>query len=94
MAATINDVNGTVCNALQYQQFLSSQASLNLSISCLSRGQTIGMTVSNLALPMLFLRLISRTVGGRGVLPESRLRDLRIYLDWRKPIHPSRVFPI
>jgi hypothetical protein len=45
-------------------------------------------------LPMLFLRLISRTVGGRGVLPESRLRDLRIYLDWRKPIHPSRVFPI
>ena len=55
MAAALDGVNGTVCNALQYQQFLSSQDDLNPSISCLSRGQTIGMTVSNSSLVCPYL---------------------------------------
>jgi hypothetical protein len=90
MAAALDGVNGTVCNALQYQRFLSSQ---DPPIACLSRGQTIGMTVSNLALSMLFFKLIPRTVDSRSSVPESRFCDLRLYLDWRKPISPSLVCP-
>ena len=91
MAATADGVNGTICNALQYQHFLSSQASHNPTISCLSRGQTIGMTVSNPALSMLFFDLSRRTVGSWSVVPQSHFRDLRVYLDWRKPLSPSHV---
>jgi len=93
MASALDGVNGTVCNALQYQQFLSSKASNNPTISCLSRGQTIGMTVSDLALSVLFFNPIPRTVGSRIIVPESRFRDLRVYLDWRKLVSPSRVCP-
>jgi len=92
--AALDGVNGTVCNALQYQQFLSSQATLDPSIACLSRGQTIGMTVSNPALSILFFKLIPRTVDSRSVVPESHFRDLSLYLDWRKPISPSCVCPV
>jgi hypothetical protein len=98
MAAALDDVNGTVCNALQYQQFLSSKTSDNPTISCLSRGQTVGMTVSNPALSMLCFKLIPRTVGSRIIVPESRRLDLCLYLDWRKPVSapkgPLHVFPV
>jgi hypothetical protein len=85
MADALDGVNGTVCNALQYQQFLSSE---DPTIACLSRGQTTGMTVSNPALSMLFFKLIPCTlaVDSRSSVPESRFRGLRLYLDWRKPI--------
>jgi hypothetical protein len=92
--AALDGVNGTVCNALQYKQFLSSQASLDPSIACLSRGETIGMTVSNPALSMLLFRPIPRTVDSRSVVPEPHFRDLRLYLDWRKPIYPLCVCPV
>jgi hypothetical protein len=94
MAAALDGVNGTVCNALQYQKFLSSKASNNPTISCLSRGQTIGMTVRNLALSMLFFKLIPRTVDSWSSMPQYRFRDLRLYLDWRTPVSPSHVYPV
>jgi hypothetical protein len=87
-------VNGTTCDALQYKQFRSPQDILNPTISCLSRGQTIGMTVSNSALFMRFLELIHRTVDSRSSVPEFCFRDLHLYLDWCKPVSPSPVCPI
>jgi hypothetical protein len=84
-AGALDGVNGTACDALKYQQFLFSQASNNPTIACFSRGQTIGMSVSNPALSMLFFKLIPRTVDCRSSVPESRFRDLHLYLDWRKP---------
>jgi hypothetical protein len=92
--AALDGVNGTACDALQYQQFLSSQAALDPTIACLSRGETIGMTVSNPALSMRFFKLIPRTVDSRSVLPESHFCDLHLYLDWRKFISSSCVCPV
>ena len=42
----LDGVNGTVCNAEQYQRSLSSDNSPSPSISCLTHGQTIGLAVS------------------------------------------------
>jgi hypothetical protein len=42
----LDGVNGTVCNAEQYRQFLFSYNSPNSSISCLTHGQSIGLAVS------------------------------------------------
>jgi hypothetical protein len=40
-------VNGTVCNAQQYNQFIQSSANgSNPTISCLTHGETIGLAVS------------------------------------------------
>ena len=39
-------VNGTVCNAQQYNQSLSSRDNPNPTISCLTHGQSIGLAVS------------------------------------------------
>jgi len=93
-ALDYDGVNGTACDALQYKQFRSSQAILNPTISCLSRGQTIGMTVSNSALSMRFFELIPCTVDSRSSVPKFRFRNLHLYLDWRKPVSPSRVCPV
>ncbi|KAH9978831.1 hypothetical protein BGW80DRAFT_698771 [Lactifluus volemus] len=41
----LGGVNGTVCNAQQYQQSLSSATSLNPTITCLTQGQAIGLTL-------------------------------------------------
>jgi len=38
-------VNGTVCDAQQYKQSLSSRDNPNPTISCLTHGQTIGLAV-------------------------------------------------
>ena len=38
-------VNGTTCNAQQYQQGLLSLESLDPSITCLTHGQSIGLAV-------------------------------------------------
>ena len=42
----LDGVNGTVCNAQQYQQSLQSYDSRSRSISCLTRGESIGLAVS------------------------------------------------
>jgi hypothetical protein len=39
-------VNGTVCNAQQYQQFLSHLDDPDPVLTCLTHGETIGFTVS------------------------------------------------
>jgi hypothetical protein len=44
----LGGVNGTVCNAQQYQQSLTSETSPDPTITCLTHGQTIGLTVSTL----------------------------------------------
>jgi len=42
----LDGVNGTVCNAQQYQQSLQSYDSLSPWISCLTHGDIIGLVVS------------------------------------------------
>ncbi|KAI0276620.1 hypothetical protein BGY98DRAFT_934920 [Russula aff. rugulosa BPL654] len=42
----LDGVNGTVCNAQQYQQSLQSHESSSPSISCLTHGESIGLVVS------------------------------------------------
>ncbi len=42
----LDGVNGTVCNAQQYQQSLQSYDSRSPSISCLTHGDGIGLAVS------------------------------------------------
>jgi hypothetical protein len=41
-----DDVNGTLCNAQQYQEFLSHLDDPDPVITCLTHGETIGFTVS------------------------------------------------
>ena len=43
--SALDGVNGTACNAEQYQRSLPSQENPVPSISCLTHGQTIGLTV-------------------------------------------------
>ena len=43
---TLGDVNGTVCDAQQYQQSLLSFDSSNPSIACLTHGECIGLAVN------------------------------------------------
>jgi len=50
-------VNGTVCNAWQYNQSLSSRNSPNPTISCLTHGQTIGLAVGAQSLSVYCLNL-------------------------------------
>src|SRR6266851_63852 len=54
---TLDGVHGTVCNAQQYQQSLASPDSRDPSISCLTHGQTIGLTVSTCHCLSCFLNL-------------------------------------
>jgi len=42
----LNGVNGTVCNAQQYQQSLQSYDSRSPSISCLTHGDSIGLVLT------------------------------------------------
>jgi hypothetical protein len=42
----LGGVNGTVCNAQQYQESLQSSDSRSPSISCLTQGESIGLVVS------------------------------------------------
>ena len=42
----LDGVHGTVCNVQQYQQSLQSQDNRNPWISCLTRGDIIGLLVS------------------------------------------------
>ena len=55
----LGGVNGTVCNATQYQQSLISQDSRSPSISCLTHWEIIGLVVSIL---LICLRLSTRLI--------------------------------
>ncbi|KAH9978631.1 hypothetical protein BGW80DRAFT_1280089, partial [Lactifluus volemus] len=58
-------VNGTVCNEQQYQQSLTSPTNPNPTISCLTRGQTIGLvvTVEASLLSLIFVTIIFILIG-------------------------------
>jgi len=53
----LDSVNGTVCDAQQYQQSLSSLTSLNPSITCLTHGQSIGLAVGTFVHLLFFIFL-------------------------------------
>ena len=55
--SALEGVNGTVCNAQQYQQFLS-----NGTITCLTHGQSIGLAVSILVFFATFKKLDSSNI--------------------------------
>ena len=42
----LDGVNGTVCDARQYQESLQSYGSRTPSISCLTHGDSVGLIVS------------------------------------------------
>jgi len=50
-------VNGTVCNAQQYNQSLSSRDNPNPTISCLTHRQSIGLAVGAHPLSVYLLNL-------------------------------------
>ena len=65
-------VNGTVCNAQQYNQFIQSiDNGSSPTISCLTHGETIGLTVSTL-LVHLCPKLILHTADSRGLASQLR----------------------
>jgi len=60
-----SSVNGTVCDAQQYQQSLSSLTSLDPSITCLTHGQSIGLAltaeasfISLISVVMIFILIV------------------------------------
>jgi len=53
--AALDGVNGTVCNAQQYQLSIPSPDNLNPSISCLTHGQAIGLAVGIPSFSVLFV---------------------------------------
>ena len=82
--AALDGVNGTVCNAQQYQLSISSDDNPNPSISCLTHGQAIGLAVGILPLFCPFFELTLRTADSRSVVPEFCFGTRHICLDWCK----------
>jgi hypothetical protein len=81
---SLGGVNRTGCSAEQYQQSLLSQDNPIPLISCLTHGQTIGLTVIIQPCPS-FLELILRAADNRNIIVESFIRDRYLYLDCCKP---------
>jgi hypothetical protein len=54
---TLGGVNGTVCNVQQYQQSLQPSNSRSPSISCLTRGESIGLAVSIWLIGLLLVKV-------------------------------------
>ena len=94
--ATVDGVNGTVCNAEQYQQSLSSYDNPNPSISCLTRGASIGLAVSTMStcLCQVVLEFILRAAGYPGIVPQFFLRSRRVYPYCRTSNSVSHVYPV
>ena len=89
-------VNGTVCNAQQFNQSLSSRDNPNPTISCLTHGQSIGLAVGNHPLYFL-LKLISRTADSRSVVPKFIFCDRYKYLyscEFDSRARPLRFCPV
>jgi len=78
--AELNGVNGTTCDAEQYQQFVSSRDSPNTSISCLTRRENIGLVVG-ISLVFPCAELIPQIAGCRNINPQFRLCGHHIHLD-------------
>ena len=71
----LSGVNGTVCNMQQYQQSLLTDT--YPTISCLTRGQNIGLAVSILICRDTYskVKLMSHAVVDRGIIHQSRCRN-------------------
>jgi len=89
----LDGVNGTVCNAEQYQQFLSSYDNSNSSISCLTRGESIGLTVSVCPYQVV-LEFILCAAECRGIVPQFCLCSRRVYPYFRTSDSLSHVFTV
>lgn len=64
-----DDVNGTICYTLRYgQSKVFTFNGTGLSISCLTRGQSIGLAVSPFWLINLRLELIQYAANSRNVV--------------------------
>jgi hypothetical protein len=87
----LGGVNGTVCNAQQYNEYLLSEASPNPTITCLTHGQTIGLTVSIL-LFCLVLKTHPHTASSRDILLESSLFISPIHLNRCRLEHLTCVY--
>ena len=90
---TVDGVNGTVCNAEQYHQSLSSYDNPNPSISCLTRGQSIGLVVST-CLSQAVLGFILRAAGFRGFVLQFVLCSGRVRPYCRTSNSLSHVYPV
>jgi hypothetical protein len=82
----LDGVHGTVCDVRKYQQSLTSETSPNPTITCLTHGQTIGLTVSIL-LFCLVPKLRPHKANGRDILLEPSLCDGPIHLNWCRLEH-------
>ena len=80
---TLERVNGTTCNAQEYQQSLPSPTNPDPSITCLSHGQSIGLAVGTVILSstsQLFLNLAYICVARcRGIFRQFHLCTRRFY---------------
>ncbi|KAH9978828.1 hypothetical protein BGW80DRAFT_1455547 [Lactifluus volemus] len=84
----LGGVNGTVCNVQQYQQSLASETSPDPTITCLTHGQTIGLTLiaetsflSLLCVMVLFILIGRNVLRYRKVLPNGGWRLLQTPAD-------------
>jgi len=85
---TLESVNGTTCDAWQYQQGLLSLTSLDPSIKCLTHGQTIGLALTaeaafiSLVCVLTIFILIGRNIlRYRKELPEGNWKLLQTPAD-------------
>ena len=69
LMTALDGVNGTVCNAQQYQQSLQSYDSRSPSISCLTHGESIGLVVS---IQLICFRLDSKLIQLYSLQPKHR----------------------
>jgi len=81
----LDSVNGTVCNAQQYQQSLSSLTSLNPSITCLTHGQSIGLAltaeasfISLVSVMIIFVLIVRNIVRHKNASPMRGWKLLRV----------------
>jgi len=75
----LNGVNGTICNAEQYQQSLSSYNNSNSSISCLTCGESISLAVS-ICLCQVVLKFTLHAAECQGIVPQFYLCSRHVYI--------------
>ncbi|KAH9953516.1 hypothetical protein BC827DRAFT_1159194 [Russula dissimulans] len=81
----LDSVDETVCDAQQYQQSLSSLTSLDPSITCLTRGQSIGLVltaeasfVSLVSVVIIFILIVRNVIRHQKAFPKRDWKLLRM----------------
>ena len=86
-----DSVYGTACNAQQYDQFIQSSANNSSpNISCLTRGESIGLAV-RILLVCFCPKLIPCTANSRGLVPQRHRGHHPSSQNWRMSDSLSRV---